>query len=122
METFWECQKLVPSQNDFHWPSFPVMRGTTQGGLVSPTLFNVVVDSVIRTWLAIKIEDQRVAQYILVETVGRCVVLFYADNCMVGSRNPDWLQHAMNFLVGLFSRYGLAANVAKSRTMIFQPG
>ena len=88
-ETFWECQKFLPSQNDFHWPAFPAMRGTTQGGLVSPTLFNVVVDNVIRTWLAIKIEDQPVAQYILVETVGRCVGLFYADNGMVGLRNPD---------------------------------
>ena len=28
----------------------------------------------------------------------------------------------MNVLVGLFRRYGLAANVAKSRTITFQPG
>ena len=30
---------------------------------------------------------------------------------MVGSQNADWLQHAMNVLVGLFRRYGLEANV-----------
>ena len=47
--------------------------------------------------------------------------VFYADVGMVGSRNSDWLHHAMNVLVGLFRRYGLAANVAKSHTMICHP-
>ena len=41
---------------------------------------------------------------------------------MVGSHDPYWLQHAMNVRVGLFRRYGLAANVSKSLTMICQPG
>ena len=47
---------------------------------------------------------------------------FYADNVMLGSCNLDWLQHAMNVLVSLFIRYGLAANVAKSHTMTCQTG
>ena len=41
---------------------------------------------------------------------------------MVGSHDSYWLQHAMNFLVKLFRRYGLAANVSKSRTITCQPG
>ena len=41
---------------------------------------------------------------------------------MVGSHELDWLQHAMNVLVGFFRSYGLAANVANSRTMTYQPG
>ena len=41
---------------------------------------------------------------------------------MFGSRNSDWIQHAMNVLVGLFRRYGLVANVVKSCKMICQPG
>ena len=56
------------------------------------------------------------------ETVGRCLGFFYADDGMVGSRNSDWLHHVMNILVGLFRRYGLAANVAKLRTMKCQTG
>ena len=93
----------------------------THGRLVSLTLFNVVVDNVIRTWLAMRVEDQRVAHDSMVETVGRCLGVFYDNNGMVGSRNPKWLHHAMNVLVGLFRRYGLAANVAKSHTMTCQP-
>ena len=30
-------------------PDFPYTRGKTKGGLVSLTLFNVIVDNVIRT-------------------------------------------------------------------------
>ena len=56
------------------------------------------------------------------ETVGRCLRVFYADYGMDGPRDPEWLQHAMNVLVGLFIRYGLTANVTKSRTITCQPG
>ena len=47
--------------------------------------------------------------------------VFYADNGMFISHNLDWLQHTPNVLVGILRRYGLAANVAKFRTMTYQP-
>ena len=62
---------MVSRQNVFHGPAFPATRGTTQGGLLSLTIFNVVVDNVIRTWLAMTVEDQRVDHYGLLETNGR---------------------------------------------------
>ena len=43
-----------------------------KGGLVSPTLFNVVVGNVIRKLLAIILEDQRVNHYGLGAAVGGC--------------------------------------------------
>ena len=43
---------MVPIQNGFHGPAFPATRGKMQGGLVSLTMFNVVVDNFFRTWLA----------------------------------------------------------------------
>ena len=61
LEALWDCQQAIPRQNGFHGPALLATRGTTQGGLVSPTLFNVVVDNVIRNWLAMTVEDQRVA-------------------------------------------------------------
>ena len=91
-------------------------------GLVSPTLLNVVVDNVIRTLLAMIVEDQRVDHNGLGDTVGRCLGVFYADDSMVRSIDADWIQHLMNVLVGLFRRYGPMANVAKSCIMTCQPG
>ena len=122
LDTFWDRQQVVPRQNGFHGPAFPATRGTAQGSLVSPMLFNVVVDNVIRTWLAMTAEDHRVDHYGLVDTSGRYLRLFYANYGMVGSLDADWVQHFMNILVGLFRSYGLAANVAKSHTMTCQPG
>ena len=86
------------------------------------TLLNVVADNVIRTWLDMTVDEHRVDNEGQVETVGRFLGVFYSNNVMVGSRNLDWIQHAMNVLVGLFRRYGLTANVANSCTMTCQPG
>ena len=78
-------------------------------------LFNMMVNNVIRTWLDMVVEDQRVAHDGLGETVGRCLGVFCDNDGMVGSHNSKWLQHAMNIPVRLFRRYGLAANIAKSK-------
>ena len=113
---------MVLRHNGYHGPAFPATWGTTQGGLVSPTLLNAVVDNVIRIWLSMTVEYQRVSRNGLVEAVGRCLGVFCANYGMVGSINPDWLQHSMNVLVSLFQQYGLSANVAKSLSMMCQPG
>ena len=71
LETFWKLQQMIPRQNNFHMPYFPVTRGTKHGGLVSLTLFNVLVDNIIRTWLTMMVKYHRVNHYIMGETVGR---------------------------------------------------
>ena len=121
LETLWECHNVLLRQNGFHGTALPVTRGKTQGGLVSLILFNVAVDKLIRTWLYMTVEYQRVYHGRLIDTIGRRLGVFYTDDIMVGSRYSDWLQHAMNILVGLFRRYFLVANIAKSRTITCQP-
>ena len=89
LETFWECQHVVPRKNGFHGTAFPATRVTTQGGLVSPMLFNVVADNFIRTWMAMMVEDQRMEHEDPGETIGRCLGVFYADNGMFGYHNSE---------------------------------
>ena len=60
-----------------------------QGGLVSSTLFNVVVENVIWTWLAMTVEDQRVAHDGMGEVARCCLGVFYANGDMVGSRSSE---------------------------------
>ena len=88
---------------------------------MSTTLFNMVVDDVIRNWMEVMVEDQTVNQNVLGETVGRFLGVFYSNNGMVISHQLYWMNHTMNVLVNLFKRYVLAANVAKSHTMTCQP-
>ena len=102
METFWDLQQVVPRHNGFHEPAFPATRGTTQGGLVSLTIFNLVVGNVIRTWLTKKVEDQKVDNDGLVKTIRRCLGLLYDNDGILGSRDADWQQHLINILFSHF--------------------
>ena len=43
--------------------------------------------------------------------------LFYADDGMLASSNPQWLQWAFTQLVGLFYRVGLNTNTGKTVSM-----
>ena len=47
--------------------------------------------------------------------------LFYAENGMVASSAPQWLQGAFSPLVGLFNRVGLRTNVWKTVGMVCLP-
>ena len=51
----------------------------------------------------------------------RKCALFYADDGLVASTDPDWLQWAFYVLVELFTRIGLYTNVTKTQGMICQP-
>ena len=46
---------------------------------------------------------------------------FYADDGMVASTNPGWLQTAFDTLTGLFDRVGLKTNVQKTVGMVCHP-
>ena len=48
--------------------------------------------------------------------------VFYVNDSMIRSRDPEWLQGDTNVLIGLFIRFGLMANVANSNTMTCQLG
>ena len=122
LETFWYFHQVVLRQNGFLGPTFPDTRGTMQGVLVSPTMFNVMVENTIRTCLAITVEYQRVSHDGQGDTFGQFLGVLYANNGMVGSHESYWIQQTMNVLISLFRRYGLASNVTKSRTMTCQPG
>ena len=121
LETLWNHQEVVTRKSGYHSPNFKAARGTTQGGIISPTLFNVVVDNVVHTYLSIPVEDQTVAQEVLELNLGRWLVGFFAGDGMIGTKDSEWLQNALNVLIVVFRRYGLAANVAKSQTMMCQP-
>ena len=87
LKNFWSHQNLVPIHNGYRGPVFPSTPGTTQGSLISMTLFNVVVENIIWTWLAMTVEGQKVAHNGMVEAVVLCLGFFYANDSMVGSRD-----------------------------------
>ena len=73
-------------------------------------------------WLALMVEGRLVSQEVLGLVVRRSLGLFYTDDSVVGSWYPEWIQGALNVLIGLLCRYRLVENVAKSKAMTCQLG
>ena len=87
----WVQQEVVTRENWYHGPQFRATRGTTQGGLKLLTLFNVVVDNVVRHWLSMTVEDDTVIHDGMVHAVGWSMGVFYRDDGPIGLRYPEWL-------------------------------
>ena len=48
LQRFWDEQDIFPKSRRFYRRTFGMYRGVTQGLPVSPTVFNVVLESVVR--------------------------------------------------------------------------
>ena len=110
---YWERTTMVARTGRYYGKGFKGERGVTQGDPLSPTIFNVVVDAVVRHWLLLAThEAERRGER---GREGRHqAALFYADEGMIASSDPQWLQWAFMQLVGLFNRVGLKTNCKKN--------
>ena len=111
---------MVVQAGGYYGTYFQGERGVTQSDPLNPTIFNVVVDAVVRQWVTGVISDSE-AQEELGQEGRHQAALFYADDGMVASLDPVWLQGAYNTLVGLFDRVGLQTNVGKTVDMVCHP-
>ena len=104
----------------YYGESFKGFRGVTQGDSLSPTIFNVVVDVVVRHWV-----------YEMVDSVGgqggrrregrHQSSIFYMDDSIIASSDLGWLQGAFSTLVGMFDWLGLSKNAGKTAGMVCRP-
>ena len=111
---------MVARAGQYYGTGFKGERGVTQGDPLSPTIFNVVVDAVVRHWLLLATQEaERRGER------GRerrhQAALFYADDGMIASTDPRWLQWDFTILVGLFDRVGLKTNQRKTVSMACWP-
>ena len=120
LKTYWRRLTMVAREGGYYGEAFKGARGVTQGDLLSPTIFNVVVDAVFRHWI----------EGLVVETVekgetgreGRHqLAVFYTNDEMVVSSEPAWLQGAFSALVAIFDRVGLQTKVDRTVRMACQP-
>ena len=122
LEEFCKRQEVVIRKNGYHGTHFQETRGTTQGGHIYPTLFNLILDNVVHNWLVLTVEDDLVAHEGPGLAVRRYLGLFYANNGMVGLWDPEWPQGNLSVIIGLFRRYGPVAIVFKYKAMKCQTG
>jgi hypothetical protein len=94
----------------------------TQGGPLSAKLFNILVDAVAREWVWQLWEESELEEAVIMELMAAFFAIFYVDDAYLASRDPEFLQRALDILVYLFTRVGLETNVKKTQTMICTPG
>ena len=111
---------MVARAGGYYREAFKGSMGVTQGNPMSPTIFNVVVDAVARHWIEVLVAETAEKGETGREGKHQSEVL-YADNGMVVSSDPSWLQGAISSLVDIFDRVGLRTNVNKTVSMACHP-
>ena len=77
----------------------------------------MVVDAVVHHWVTMAL-DEAEKRGERGEEGRHQADLFYANDAMVASSDPRWLQWAFNALVSLFEHVGLQKNVGKTVSMV----
>ena len=87
LREYWNKLTMVARAGGYYGKGFNGERGVTQGDPLSPTIFNVVVDAVVRHWVTLAVTEA--------ETRGEQgregrhqAALFYEDDSTVASSNP----------------------------------
>ena len=114
--TYWGRLRMVAKAGGYHGSALQGSRGVTHGDPLYPTIFNVVVDAVVRHWVAVMVERAE-------ERSGRGQEgrhqnsLLCVDDGMVASSDPRWIQGSFSTLFGLLNRVGLNTNVGKTERL-----
>ena len=57
LRAYWRKSTMVARAGGYYGTGFKGERGVTQGDPLSPTIFNVVVDVVVRHWVTLAVEE-----------------------------------------------------------------
>ena len=85
--TYWGWLRMVTRAGGYYGSDFQGFRGVMQGEPLPPTIFNVVLDTVVGHWVQLMVEDagRRGKE-------GRHQnALFYTDDVMLALLYPGWI-------------------------------
>lgn len=103
-------------------PSFRVVAGVRQGCVIAPTLFNVMIDLVIRRALARMPEDCgirfRMRGSGATDTHERIVLLMYADDVVLMSSSVDQLVCMLKVMDQVACEFGMKINASKTKIQV----
>ena len=122
IHNFWHNAMLVCRASRNYGTPFQTGHSVTQGKPLSAKLFNILVDPFVREWMRILRDESELEEEAIELIMATFFAIFYVDDMYLASRDPEFLQQALDVLVNLFARVGLETNVKKTQTMICTPG
>lgn len=93
---------------------FPVSVGLKQGCTISPTLFNVYINSLVS-----QIKESRIGVDIDGDIIA---ILLYADDIVLIAESKEDLQRLLNILHHWCQQYAMSVNIEKSKVVHFRKG
>ena len=120
LQIYWVWLTVVAWAGRYYGLPFKGYSGVTQLYPLSPTLFNVFFDTIIRHWVTV-VEAKEEGMEGLGMLIQDLAAYFYADGELFALKKPERLQRVFDFLTGLFDRVSLIANTRKTVSMAFQP-
>ena len=105
IKEYWRKQRCVIKNGKYYSKQFTPTEGVTQGDILSPTFFNIIVDSILK-----KLDvEMQYNPYLKIKTAS----LFYADDGAIVGSDPLEIQELFDRLIGHFRMYDLFPNIKK---------
>ena len=117
---YWDRLTIFSRDGGYFGSLFKGYQGVTQGNHLSPTIFNLFVDAVIRHWVTV-VTPIEAGKGGLGMNIIDLEAYFYADSGLVASNQPERIQRVFDVLNGLFIRFDLQINTEKTVGMVCQP-
>ena len=115
---------MVAKVGEYFGYPFKGQCGVTQGGALSPIIFDLVVDAVLRHWVSVVAVTQGEADpgaEGFGQDIQRLVKYFYANNGILATKQAKMMKRALNVLAELFDQVGLHTNMGNMIRMVCQP-
>ena len=116
MRIYWAWIQIATAAGGHYRTAFQSHRGVTQGDPLSPTIFNVVVDTVILHWVTVVgVPQKGSGREVLGTSIQDLSSIFYAVDGLIVFLNSAHFQGAFDALTGLFDRVGLQTKEERNR-------
>ena len=93
---------MVLKEGKYFGRPFCMMRGVTHGQPLSLTIFNIVVDAVVRACM-VEVCGPQEEHHSFGWVLGKHNIVLYEDDGLISGRNPLWVKTTLKAMVRMFA-------------------